>query len=197
MKKIIDKKLVISFMIGLLTCGSIVYAANYMASDITYTKEGWEVNNVSDALDELKRTTDVLTTGDATAGDIVKGKTAVIQGEIVTGTLESVKKSVVFTSSPVDMKQYTDRWSELTTADFKAGFGSASANAEAKSINSSTTTAGISVYPKFTYNSTTGTLTFSSSVSDSKRKEQASNQYVTATASGGQFVVWLGTVGGK
>jgi len=48
------KILIIGFILGGIIFGSIgIYAASYLASDITYTKDGWEVSNVNEALDEL------------------------------------------------------------------------------------------------------------------------------------------------
>ena len=47
------KKLLIGFILGGIAFGSIgIYAASYLASDISYTKGGVETN-VNDALDEL------------------------------------------------------------------------------------------------------------------------------------------------
>lgn len=54
MKKIIKNNL-LCFVLGMLVCGGIVYAASYKADDISYipTDESWEVNNVNDALNSL------------------------------------------------------------------------------------------------------------------------------------------------
>jgi len=48
----IMKKLLLGFILGGLLFGSIVYAASYNANDISYTKEGTEIN-VNEALNEL------------------------------------------------------------------------------------------------------------------------------------------------
>jgi len=53
MKKIINKNVIFNFILGMLLCSGIVYAVNYKANDISYTKEGWEVDNVNEALDSL------------------------------------------------------------------------------------------------------------------------------------------------
>ena len=85
------KKLIIGFILGIILCSGIVYASSlYKAIDISYNKENWEVSNVNDALDELKNRTDILMTGDATASDIKSGKTAVVNGELITGTSQDV-----------------------------------------------------------------------------------------------------------
>ena len=49
------KKLITGFILGIITCSGIVYAANYLASDISYepTDASWEVSNVNDALNDL------------------------------------------------------------------------------------------------------------------------------------------------
>lgn len=87
MNRLIDKKIVFTFVIsGILFISCGIYAASlYKAKDVSYNKENWEVNTVNEALDELKNKTDILMTGDATSADIVSGKTAVVNGEIITG----------------------------------------------------------------------------------------------------------------
>ena len=55
MKKII-KNNILGFILGIIFCGGIVYAASlYNANDVAYepTDENWEVTNVSEALDSL------------------------------------------------------------------------------------------------------------------------------------------------
>ena len=50
------KKIMLGFILGGIVFGCVgIYAANYLASDISYTPsdESWEVTNVSEALDEL------------------------------------------------------------------------------------------------------------------------------------------------
>ena len=47
------KKIIIGITIGIILCSGIVYAVNYKAEEISYTKEGWEVDNVNEALDNL------------------------------------------------------------------------------------------------------------------------------------------------
>ena len=76
----------------------------------------------------------------------------------------SVKKSLVFTSSPVDMTQYTDRWAELTTSDFKGGWTGGNAWSQTDTGAGSGQNAWAYV-PEFTlsYDKNTGLLTFSNS----------------------------------
>jgi len=56
------KKTILSFILGGIIFGCIgIYAANYLASDVTYTPKdtNWEVNNVNEALDDLYNSTDL------------------------------------------------------------------------------------------------------------------------------------------
>ena len=92
MKKIFDKKTIFSFVLGIILCSGIVYAASYLASDVAYEPEdtSWEVSNVNEALNDLyymKTELDILKSlGDATAADITSGKTALVNGKLITGT---------------------------------------------------------------------------------------------------------------
>lgn len=73
-----------TFILGGLMFGSLgVYAVNYLAADVTYTKEGIKVNDVKEALDDIYNKINI---GNATAEDISNGKTALVQGKLVTGT---------------------------------------------------------------------------------------------------------------
>lgn len=50
------KKIILGFFLGAITFGSIgIYAANYLAADVTYksNNEDWNVSNVNEALDRL------------------------------------------------------------------------------------------------------------------------------------------------
>ena len=94
MKKIFDKKTIFSFVLGIILCSGIVYGANvYHSSSIEYspTDSSWEVKNVNDALNSLysmKTELDNLKgIGDATADQILSGKTALVQGSTITGTM--------------------------------------------------------------------------------------------------------------
>ena len=81
------KKLLLGFLLGIILCGGITYGANiYQSNSIEYnpTDASWEVDNVSAAINSLHNDTIV---GDATSSDILSGKTALVQGELVTGTL--------------------------------------------------------------------------------------------------------------
>jgi len=94
MKKIFDKKVIFSFILGIILCGGIVYGTNlYKSEDIKYdsTDSSWEVSNVKDAINSLYSIKNELESlkslGDAEAAQILSGRTALVQGKLVTGTL--------------------------------------------------------------------------------------------------------------
>ena len=84
MKKIIVSN-IFCFLLGIILCSGIVFASNmYKASDIIYTNDiNDEVKNVNEALDDLNNKIKV---GNATSEDIVTGKNAIVQGELIEGT---------------------------------------------------------------------------------------------------------------
>ena len=96
MKKMLSNRLFIFIISGVFFASVTLYAANiYYANEIKYTPtdSSWNVTNVNDALNNLYSMKTELDTikgiGDATAGDIASGKTAVVKGEKVTGTSTS------------------------------------------------------------------------------------------------------------
>ena len=107
MKKIFDKikrNSLFAFLLGAIIFGSIgIYGANaYKSNTIEYspTDSSWGINNVSDALNSLynmkTELNDLKGLGNATAEDITSGKTAVVQGKLVTGTKEQqVRWSII------------------------------------------------------------------------------------------------------
>jgi len=87
------KKLIIGIIIGGIIFGGIVYGANiYESNTIEYspTDSSWEVNNVGAAINSLydmkTELENIKSVGDATASDILAGKTALVKGVEVTGT---------------------------------------------------------------------------------------------------------------
>lgn len=99
MKKIISKlknSSLFMFVLGITLCSGIVYGANlYKSEDIQYTPtdSSWEVSNVSTAINSLYSMKNELDNikglGDATPSDIISGKTAVVNGELITGSLNA------------------------------------------------------------------------------------------------------------
>ena len=95
MKKIINKNTVFSFIIGGLIFGSIgIYGANNYKSDgIEYspTDTSWKVSNVNQAINSLysmkTELDNIKSIGDATAAQILSGKTAAIKGNLVIGSM--------------------------------------------------------------------------------------------------------------
>ena len=87
MKKI-NKSHIFSFILGVIISGGItgVLAYKLAANQVGYTPSDstWQVSDVDNALDSLF---DMATYGDATSSDIKSGKTALVNGEQVTGNL--------------------------------------------------------------------------------------------------------------
>ena len=91
MKKIINSKVFI-FVLGLVVAGSIgVCAYTISSSDISYdnSASGIEADNVKDAIDDLYTNANY---GNAVADDIAAGKTALIQGQRITGTAKTYEE---------------------------------------------------------------------------------------------------------
>ena len=175
------KKILLGIMIGILLCSGIGYAATlYNATDVLYesTDTSWEVDNVNDALNSLN----------GALNDLQESQQ------------NNAKKALVFTSSPVDMTQYTDRWSELTTADFKAVFTKASVSFKAHAPDGQTdhdSSVSASVTPAFSYDSSTGQLTFSNKSAATNHTSGGSYVKVSGTLSSTANVIWLGTIDGQ
>jgi len=86
------KKILLGIIIGGLIFGGIVYAASYKASDVSYSNDKTSATNVHGALDDLynikQELIDIKSLGNAASSEIAKGQTAVVQGQLVTGTME-------------------------------------------------------------------------------------------------------------
>ena len=140
MKKIFDKKTIITVIIcGIVFTGIGICAANYNASDITYTKDGAETN-VNEALNELYNVQNEL--------DECQEKNY------------KIKRITLPNETSIDVKEYTDNWAELTAENFSVVVhGAASSTISARGYayggwaGSSTSTTTIS------YDNSTGMLT--------------------------------------
>ena len=86
--KMFDKKYIIGFIIGAVMFSGItgVVAYKLYASQVGFspTDDTWNVEAVDTALNSLY---DIAYTGDATSSDILSGKSALVQGSIVNGSL--------------------------------------------------------------------------------------------------------------
>ena len=117
------KKVLIGFIAGIILCGGIeIYATSlYKAKDISYNKENWEVNNVNDAIDSLYNNTII---GDAKSEDILEGKTALVKGTVIKGTLKKGGYVALFNGS----SSITTSVSTVALKYFDETFGSKSGN---------------------------------------------------------------------
>jgi len=117
-------------------------------------------------------------------------------------------KAVVFTSFPVDMTQYTDRWAELTTKDFKAGITGFKGGVYGVDPREDSASASGLLYDggftvtksasSFTYDSKTGKLSFPDPTYSETNNANAYTVDVTLNLQPtSRFVVWLGTVNGE
>mgnify|MGYP004550698229 CR=1 FL=1 len=83
MKKIIKSRIFIFVLTAVIFTGVGVYAANtYKASDVVYNASDGTTTNVEIVLNDIYK---IKTQGDATENDILNGKTAVVQGKLITG----------------------------------------------------------------------------------------------------------------
>ena len=98
MKNVINKlksNSLFIFILGGIVFGSIgIYGANiYESNEVEYTPtdSNWNVNTVNDAINSLysmkEELDDLKSTGNATSVNILTGKTAVVQGSTITGTM--------------------------------------------------------------------------------------------------------------
>jgi len=88
------KSNVFGFMLGVILCGGIVYGVNtYQSNSIEYspTDSSWNVNNVNEAINSLYNNVteleNIKSIGTATSAQIISGRTALVQGSLVTGTM--------------------------------------------------------------------------------------------------------------
>ena len=103
MKKIIDKKIIFGFIIGVLITSGISIGAisMYSANQVSYKKADNTEIDVKTALDELYIFDN---SGDATADDIASGKTALVKGKLVTGTYSPLQLATGVAAASVKYK---------------------------------------------------------------------------------------------
>ena len=164
----------------------------------------------------------------ATAGEILSGQTAWVNGSKITGTMENrgelnwsssenetysvpsgyysggtlrgvnaeSTKAMVFTTFPVDMKQYTDKYTELKASDFIAGCTGAKVSGNVYATGCASNFSNSSAFSiSVSYDNSTGVLKCGGSTSTSFNVGQGDGK--ASGSATGIFIVWKGTIDGK
>ena len=93
MKKVIKSRIFLVIITAIIFASLGIYAAtSYKASDVIYNSEDGTSMTVNEALNDIYK---IKSLGDATANDILNGKTAVVKGELITGVSASANISEV------------------------------------------------------------------------------------------------------
>ena len=93
MKKIMKSRIFLVIITMIICISGTLYAATtYKASDVSYTPNGGTEITVESALNDIYQ---IKKIGTALANDILKGKTAVVQGKLITGTMTSISKITI------------------------------------------------------------------------------------------------------
>ena len=154
---------VMGIVIGIV--GTSYAAYKLKAEQVSFDKTNTNLNseNVQDSIDELA--TDILSYGDAEAGDIASGKTALVKGKKITGSLDQSYLSKVTkigsvsgynATKKIDIKSLTDNYSNLTNNNFILS-GSYNRLNYYKEMSGY---GGCTFYqPSFSYSASTGILT--------------------------------------
>ena len=98
MKRVIKSRLFIFIISGIIFTNLGVYATiAYYAKDVLYISNDGKSVTVNDALDNLysmkNELTNLKSLGDATEDDILEGKTAVVNGNLLTGTRKNTQST--------------------------------------------------------------------------------------------------------
>ena len=168
MEKIINKNIIIGFIIGLIVMGGIGVGATTLYNSIQIS---YEETNVFNALNDLYAMKTELNTikglGDAAPENISVGKTAVVKGQLVTGTsggnnLKLVKVLLGTSTGNYDLTSY-EGYDKFTDDNFSLEITSAtgsiwySGRADSGSVKNGTLS-----FNKI-YDSSTGKLSVSKS----------------------------------
>ena len=99
MKKIFDKKILFSFVLGILVCGGIVYGVNtYESETIQYspTDSSWTVNNVSDALNDLylNKNMEMIKNSSATSNTSITIPDGVSNGYLIVSVITTMSSNI-------------------------------------------------------------------------------------------------------
>ena len=120
MKKLIRSRRFLVIICGIVFTSIGAYAATtYKASDVIYASSDGTSMNVNDALNDIYN---IKKLGNATAGDIASGKTAVVQGKLITGSLQ--KNTVGNFSAAISIQAYDYYDSRSSTLNFQYKNGS-------------------------------------------------------------------------
>ena len=120
MKKLIRSRIFLVIICGIVFTSIGAYAATtYKASDVVYNASGGTETNVENALNDIYN---IKKLGNATAGDIASGKTAVVQGKLITGSLQ--KNTVGNFSAAISIQAYDYYDSRSSTLNFQYKNGS-------------------------------------------------------------------------
>ena len=120
MKKLIRSRIFLVIICGIVFTSIGAYAATaYKASDVIYASSDGTSMNVNDALNDIYN---IKKLGNATAGDIASGKTAVVQGKLITGNLQ--KNTVGNFSAAISIQAYDYYDSRSSTLNFQYKNGS-------------------------------------------------------------------------
>ena len=120
MKKLIRSRIFLVIICGIVFTSIGVYASTaYKSSEISYTPSGGTETNVENALNDIYN---IKKLGNATAGDIASGKTAVVQGKLITGSLQ--KNIVGNFSAAISIQAYDYYDSRSSTLNFQYKNGS-------------------------------------------------------------------------
>ncbi len=89
-------KVVAAFILGIVVSGISVYASgiSFASGDVAHTKANGTTTTVESAINELYS---IHTSGNATTGDILTGKTAFSNGQLLTGTMNDYSSSIAQT----------------------------------------------------------------------------------------------------
>ena len=120
MKKLIRSRIFLVIICGIVFTSIGAYAATaYKASDVIYASSDGTSMNVNEALNDIYN---IKKLGNATAGDIASGKTAVVQGKLITGSLQ--KNTVGNFSAAISIQAYDYYDSRSSTLNFQYKNGS-------------------------------------------------------------------------
>ena len=140
MRRIIQSKIFLIMITGLIFGSIGAYAESYLANDITYTKKDGNSITVNEALDDLYNVQNEL--------DECQEKTY------------KIKRTTLPASASIDVKEYSDNWAELTAENFSVVVhGAASSTISARGYAYGGWASSSTATPTISYDNSTGMLT--------------------------------------